>query len=450
MQANKPNSPILFAAFAAVLLAGAERTARAQAPSAAVVVLPTDSFSEKAAAILNRIGRENIARSGKYQPADIRGFLEQDIEDPRTAHLKKAVELLKKGQEQYDNLDLDPAIETLTKSIKYFRKAAGRLGDGRYYKEALLYLGSCYILSGDTEQGREQFKLVAMFDKRSVLDKKIFPPSMIELFEKVKSEVATMPTGSMQIKSDPTGAEIFINGVYKGVTPLNVGKIPEGEHFIRIEKDGYVPWGKLGRFYATHEESLQAKLQPAPFLASFKKRTAVILKNDLDDDPKESGLVDLASWLRSEALVAGKATLRGDEVELELALVQVAPPKLLAHRQARLNFTSANFLVQADALFTSLYKKGVRIPGAIATAEATKTVTAVAAGRCNSDSDCAAGEVCDLASGRCIPYRPEGTVFYKTWWFWTLVGGGLAVAGGTAALVWYFTRPAVGSIEFSF
>jgi len=79
-----------------------------------------------------------------------------------------------------------------------------------------------------------------------------------------------------------------------------------------------------------------------------------------------------------------------------------------------------------------------------------ETPLVVTAAKCHSDSDCSTGEVCDNASGSCIPYAPEGEQWYEKWWFWTIVGGGLAVAGGTTLLVWYLLQPDVGAIEFTF
>ena len=74
----------------------------------------------------------------------------------------------------------------------------------------------------------------------------------------------------------------------------------------------------------------------------------------------------------------------------------------------------------------------------------------IAVARCNSDTDCSVGEVCDSASSRCIPYAPEADAFYEKWWFWVIVGGSLAVAGGTGVLVWYLLQPEEGAIEFTF
>ena len=43
--------------------------------------------------------------------------------------------------------------------------------------------------------------------------------------------------GSLALKSEPSGAKVYINGVYYGDTPLEVGKIKPGTHRIQMKKD---------------------------------------------------------------------------------------------------------------------------------------------------------------------------------------------------------------------
>ncbi|MBW1809312.1 MAG: PEGA domain-containing protein [Deltaproteobacteria bacterium] len=191
--------------------------------------MATDKFSEKAAAVLNHLARENFNRAEDFDLVDMRAFLNQGASDSRLDAYAKAVELTKSGKNQYDDLELDDAIDKLNKAIELFQKAAGRLGDGGPYLDALLFLGAAYILSGDNERGTFSFKTVALFDRRKTIDTKVFPPSMIEIFNQVREEVAASPVGTVQVKSTPSAAEVYLNGVYKGISPLTLVKVPEGD-----------------------------------------------------------------------------------------------------------------------------------------------------------------------------------------------------------------------------
>lgn len=46
-------------------------------------------------------------------------------------------------------------------------------------------------------------------------------------------------TGSISISSDPSGANIYLDGMYKGTTPTTISGVLHGSHTIKVEKDGY-------------------------------------------------------------------------------------------------------------------------------------------------------------------------------------------------------------------
>ena len=54
----------------------------------------------------------------------------------------------------------------------------------------------------------------------------------------VSAQMEMLP-GSLQIKSEPTGAALFINGIDYGVTPYKRDAIEAGEYTIRLSKEGY-------------------------------------------------------------------------------------------------------------------------------------------------------------------------------------------------------------------
>jgi len=54
---------------------------------------------------------------------------------------------------------------------------------------------------------------------------------------------ASLPDmGTASILSEPSGAEVSINSVFRGTTPLTLGSIEQGTHTILITKEGYEPW----------------------------------------------------------------------------------------------------------------------------------------------------------------------------------------------------------------
>jgi len=70
-------------------------------------------------------------------------------------------------------------------------------------------------------------------------------------------------TCSISVSSSPSGAYIYLDGVYKDTTPATVSDVPPGAHALKLEKYGYVEW--LTSVHATSgvRESITAHLAPA-------------------------------------------------------------------------------------------------------------------------------------------------------------------------------------------
>lgn len=60
-----------------------------------------------------------------------------------------------------------------------------------------------------------------------------FPPSLLLLLAKAQNNILEKGQfGALLIASKPTGAQIFVNGSFKGTAPLKLNQYPIGEHTI--------------------------------------------------------------------------------------------------------------------------------------------------------------------------------------------------------------------------
>ena len=48
--------------------------------------------------------------------------------------------------------------------------------------------------------------------------------------------------GVIQAKSNPGGADVYIDGLYSGATSATVGNLAVGPHFVELRRAGYNPW----------------------------------------------------------------------------------------------------------------------------------------------------------------------------------------------------------------
>lgn len=67
--------------------------------------------------------------------------------------------------------------------------------------------------------------------------------------------------GSIRVTSNPSGAKCYLDGTYKGKTPLTIRDVSAGEHFIRLTKSGYQDWSKTVRVTSNQTTGVSAELQ---------------------------------------------------------------------------------------------------------------------------------------------------------------------------------------------
>ena len=56
----------------------------------------------------------------------------------------------------------------------------------------------------------------------------------------VREEKMVLASGTIDISSEPSGAEVTVNGIVKGVTPLTVTEVPRGRAIVKFRLEGYV------------------------------------------------------------------------------------------------------------------------------------------------------------------------------------------------------------------
>jgi len=68
--------------------------------------------------------------------------------------------------------------------------------------------------------------------------------------------------GSLAVTSFPSGAQVFVNGVGVGTTPLSLRNLPVGSRAMRLVRDGYEPWYSTVQIVANQRASTVAQLKP--------------------------------------------------------------------------------------------------------------------------------------------------------------------------------------------
>lgn len=119
--------------------------------------------------------------------------------------------------------------------------------------------GKTPLLIADLAPGKYRVKLEAQGFQPKEVELNAPDRTPVKLNVSLRSNSA-----ALDIKSRPSGAEVLINGISKGDTPLNVDRIPAGKVELEIKAQGCEPYKNLLTLSAGQIESITAVLEPIP------------------------------------------------------------------------------------------------------------------------------------------------------------------------------------------
>jgi hypothetical protein len=331
-----------------------------------------------------------------------------------SATLELAQKDYMEGKQLYEKLEVDRAIESLSRAVRGYREGIAALRDNRYLLASHLYLGMALVIRGRIPEGREYIRQMIILNPtrdKSELPPKEFPPKIVSLHKILTQNIVQGPAGTVSVRSVPSGASVYFDGVEQYPTPVDIQNVPAGEHFVSLERTGFRPYAtrlEVKPGVATVDTGLEAwrPLSPQKFGAR--------------NDPEEiSYLTELGEVLGAKVLVLGEAqAVSEDQLTLTAQLYDTRSKEF--SKIERMDTPKGKIRSASEKLARALVENLTVSGGVVAWLQPGATVPGLAEG--------APGQP-PLQQGISRAEKP----FYKTWWFWTIVGG--AVVGGTAGIV---------------
>jgi hypothetical protein len=144
------------------------------------------------------------------------------------------------AKKAYFKLALGKADELTQKSIKRCLGMPPRDRDWRALQEAYTIHGIVAMAQNRKSDATESFRKLVHYNPQVNLDDRYFAPSVIKRIERAKKELKDQKLGSISVSTKPAAADVYVNGVFKGSTPLTVSGYPEGEHAVSVKAANYI------------------------------------------------------------------------------------------------------------------------------------------------------------------------------------------------------------------
>jgi hypothetical protein len=219
-----------------------------------------------------------------------------------------------------------------------------------------------------------------------------YPAEFEEVFARVRTRTLSSGRGTLTVRTDPEGAEVYVDGRSYGPSPAQVDGLLQGDHYVTIKHLGYEKIIRRATLEGG-ETTVTFELQPnerSRLVASEEFQR--VLRGELGEERAGANVRSLGNTLGAAQVIVGvvRPTGRG-QVHVQVWLYDIRTRFLLATREGSMTTDEAG-MEDARQMAIDLYQ-GVDLGGAIAAPEEDESV-----------------------GGR----QPE---LYEEWWFWTAIGG---------------------------
>ena len=234
--------------------------------------------------------------------------------------------VVQKATEHYNTLQFSQAESLLKNKLNEIKSRGVSPEESPSLIPAYKLLGVVYHANGQTDLALQAFTEVIRIEPETVLSETEYAPRVRDLFNQAKQKFLAEQDqfGEVRISSSPKGAKIFLDGLLKGETPLQIRGIPPGSHAVTLNKEGFSPKMTSVGISTGSSAKLQLTLDKLPkeTVAVEKpepkrhERVAEKFKTNKNDEPTATK----SFWKKPAVWIVGGILLAGAGAGLGLSL----------------------------------------------------------------------------------------------------------------------------------
>lgn len=317
-----------------ILAAIATGSEAAAAKKAVVLLVPRDNGAWGPAVKFTEYLESSVERNSAYrlQP---NGRIFGDPTPAEALTLRRKLQSrMVEGKKLFKEGSFDDAEAIFREVLKGTDAAAAAFERCSEYCDALAHLASTQLMTGEEEAARETLVALLTIDSNFRFEGPGFGQNFQILLRDVRRTMSREGLlGAINVQSMPAGAKVFLNGEFKGYTPILLERVPVGRHLLRMERPGAITYGQLVEVNAAEEGMAKVRLQPTPeyeaIQEAFNKIAADVERGSAGETSK------LGMRLKVERGLVGTVRTSGsydDSVVLKMMLVDFTSGKRLATR----------------------------------------------------------------------------------------------------------------------
>ena len=160
-----------------------------------------------------------------------------------TGPLSVADGAIGKAEALFQDMDLDPARAALDEAIRTYEEhlveLAQRETGVRPLRDAHVLLAKVYFFGGAFDSAKDALRRAFVLDPKLGFTTQLFPPQMKRIVVEARLLYETLGGGKIEVTSEPTGAEVILNGHRASPHTPAVVDAPPGPSSVEVVLPGY-------------------------------------------------------------------------------------------------------------------------------------------------------------------------------------------------------------------
>jgi PEGA domain len=242
-------------------------------------------------------------------------------EEARAA-LKRGEQGYKESLAAFDKKDYEDAERKVRATLKELRKATAAMGAScSPLCDATALYAAVMQLRGDVEEAKLALLDLMALNPTYELDTKRYKKDLMSLRVQVATSVHAALRGNALVKSKPAGARVYVDGEFRGFTPMTVQTLSVGNHLLRLERPGFHQYGQV-MVVTPDDVEVSATLRPTDAYKAYDARLDTVAAELLrgGNAPSNPAVSGLGRSLGLERSLLGTVRHQPDNGTTELVL----------------------------------------------------------------------------------------------------------------------------------
>lgn len=269
------------------------------------VGIAVDSASARAMVLVATAARDAVAADPTLSVIDLEALLDATDAPPAAERISAARRLKDKADLGLSMVDLPVAADAYASCLVAWEQGAAALTNINEVVDTLEKQATTFALQGESAAARGAFEKALALDPGFRLASDA-PPRAKKVFDDVVTGWRNPPMGQLTIYATTGAAEVWVDGVPRGVAPLTLD-VPAGRHLVRVYREGYRAWGGAVDVKKGSEATAQAALSPT---AGFPKLDDLLSRLARNPDNAQN-VTDVVRFLKVDRVLLTLVQVQG-------------------------------------------------------------------------------------------------------------------------------------------